>query len=61
MKLLSKEYWDNRYDSNTDRLDLGVVSPPIQSYIDQIDNKELSILIPGAGNSYEAEYLHFRV
>ena len=26
-------------------------------YIDQLENKDLKILIPGAGNAYEAEYL----
>ena len=29
-----------------------------KEYFDQIENKEIKILIPGGGNSYEAEYLH---
>ena len=29
----------------------------MKKYIDQLDNKNLKILIPGAGNAYEAEYL----
>ncbi len=37
--------------------DLGGVSSPIKSYIDTIEEKNISILIPGFGNSYEAEYL----
>ena len=36
---------------------LGTVSPPIKAYIDTLANKNLRILIPGSGNSYEAEYL----
>jgi hypothetical protein len=33
------------------------VSTPLKTYIEQLDNKDLKILIPGAGNSYEAEFL----
>jgi len=32
-------------------------STPLKTYIDQLENKDLTILIPGAGNAYEAEYL----
>ena len=54
---LSEEFWDNRYKSNEIGWDLGVISPPLKSYFDQLTNKDLKILIPGCGNSYEAEYL----
>ena len=54
---ISKTYWNSQYDSNTTRWDLGEVSPPIKEYIDQLTNKNLRILIPGCGNSYEAAYL----
>ena len=37
--------------------DLGEVPPPIKSYIDTIEYKNISILIPGCGHTYEAEYL----
>jgi hypothetical protein len=53
---LDQEYWDTQYISNTTGWDLGEVSPPIKSYIDTIEDKNISILIPGCGNSYEAEY-----
>lgn len=53
----TSDYWENRYQDNTARWDLGVVSTPIKEYIDQLDNKEIKIGIPGGGNSYEAEYL----
>jgi len=55
---LTKPYWDNRYEEKTDRWDLGEVSTPIKTYVDQLGNKEMSILVPGAGNSHETEYLH---
>ncbi len=55
---LTEEFWDNRYQNNDIGWDLGVVSPPLKAYFDQLTNKELKILIPGGGNAYEAEYLY---
>ena len=37
---------------------MGSVSTPLKEYFDRLTNKDLRILIPGAGNAYEAEYLH---
>lgn len=54
---LSANAWDNRYLNNDIGWDLGEVSPPLKAYFDQLENKEIKILIPGGGNSYEAEYL----
>ena len=54
---LSGHAWDNRYLNNDIGWDLGEVSTPIKAYINQLENKEVKILIPGGGNSYEAEYL----
>ena len=54
---LDQTYWDNQYQANATGWDLGQVSPPIKNYIDTIENKEAKILIPGCGNTYEAEYL----
>jgi SAM-dependent methyltransferase len=56
-KPLDQTYWDNQYQANTTGWDLGEVSPPIKSYIDTLENKNIRILIPGCGNTYEAEYL----
>lgn len=56
-EFLSADYWNERYLNNASHWDLGMVSPPLKTYIDQLANKNLSILIPGAGNSYEAAYL----
>ena len=53
----NKTYWDDKYADNKTGWDIGYISSPLKSYIDQIKNKEISILIPGAGNAYEAEYL----
>jgi hypothetical protein len=54
---LDQTYWNNQYQANATGWDLGQVSPPIKTYIDTIENKEVKILIPGCGNAYEAEYL----
>lgn len=55
---LSAEYWSSRYKNNKMGWDIGEVSKPLKEYIDQLTDKSLRILIPGAGNGYEAEYLH---
>ena len=57
MTHLSEEFWSQRYQDNQTGWDLGQVSPPIKAYVDQLEYKSLKILIPGGGNSYEAEYL----
>jgi len=53
-----KAFWSLRYEESRTGWDLGAPSIPLQTYIDQLANKELKILIPGAGNAYEAAYLY---
>jgi len=50
-------YWTQRYQEERTGWDIGYPSTPLKEYIDQLEDKSLSILIPGAGKSYEAEYL----
>ena len=50
-------FWQDRYKEGKTGWDIGDISQPLKSYIDQLTNKELKILIPGAGNAWEAEYL----
>ncbi len=57
MIVLDKHYWENRCIENSTGWDLGHASRPIKEYIDSLINTNLKILIPGAGNSYEATYL----
>lgn len=54
---LNQEYWDTQYKAKSTGWDLGEVSPPIKAYVDTLGNKNTRILIPGCGNTYEAEYL----
>ena len=53
----NKAYWDNRYKENKTGWNIGYASPPIKEYIEQLNDKSASLLIPGAGNSFEAEFL----
>jgi thiopurine S-methyltransferase len=57
INISTPEYWEQRYRHNDTGWDMNQVSPPLKAYIDQLDSKDLKVLIPGAGNAYEAEYL----
>lgn len=54
---INKDYWENLYESGHTSWDIGYVSTPIKEYIDQLTNKNIRILIPGAGIGYEVDYL----
>lgn len=55
--MLNDQYWSERYEKSQTGWDVGNVSPALKDYFDQLTNKSASILIPGCGNAYEAEYL----
>lgn len=57
MTQFDSNFWTQRYRDNTTGWDLGGPSLPLVTYIDQLKDKSIKILIPGAGNAYEAEYL----
>jgi thiopurine S-methyltransferase len=57
MMNLNRDFWENRYKTSQIGWDIGTVSTPLKTYINQLENKNLNILIPGAGNAYEAEFL----
>ncbi|WP_298395000.1 SAM-dependent methyltransferase [Flavobacterium sp.] len=54
---LNSDYWEQRYQNNDTTWDIGTISTPLKEYIDQLKDKSIKILIPGAGNGYEFEYL----
>jgi len=56
-KDLDGRFWDNRYKNKETGWDVGSISTPLKDYIDQLNNKDARILIPGCGNAYEAAYL----
>ncbi len=51
-------FWKKQYKDNKTGWDIGYISTPIKEYIDQLEDKDIKILVPGAGNAYEVEYLH---
>ena len=50
-------FWSQRYAQGQTGWDIGQVSTPLKAYIDQLKDLSIKILIPGAGNAYEASYL----
>lgn len=52
-----QQFWNERWEKQETAWDMGSPSAPLKAYIDQLENKQLKILIPGCGNAYEAEYL----
>ncbi|MFS4468005.1 hypothetical protein [Maribacter sp. 2210JD10-5] len=47
-----ENYWTKRYHEEETGWDIGYPSTPLKAYIDQLEDKMISILIPGAGNAY---------
>lgn len=52
-----EDFWNTRWKKHQTGWDIGYPSPPITSYMDQFEDKAASVLIPGCGNAWEAEYL----
>jgi SAM-dependent methyltransferase len=53
-----KEFWSGLWQEGRTRWDIGYAVPIITDYAAQLADKSMKILIPGAGNGYEAEHLH---
>jgi SAM-dependent methyltransferase len=54
---LDADYWSNRYQQQQTGWDIGYGSTPLVEYLQSLKDKSISILIPGCGNAYEAEWL----
>lgn len=54
---LNKNFWENRYNSGETGWDIGYAAPALTTYIDQLRNKDLQILVPGAGRGHEVVHL----
>ncbi|MFV0164162.1 TPMT family class I SAM-dependent methyltransferase [Empedobacter falsenii] len=53
----NENFWNDKYINNQTGWDLKSPSTPLKAYIDQLEDKNIRILIPGCGNAYEAVYL----
>lgn len=54
---LDQSYWNTQWNDNKTGWDIGYASPAIAEYLSNYPDKNASILIPGCGNAYEAEFL----
>jgi len=54
---LDQAFWKDKYKQQQTGWDIGYASPPIISYFDQVETKDIKILIPGCGNAHEASSL----
>ncbi|MBS1590402.1 MAG: methyltransferase domain-containing protein [Bacteroidetes bacterium] len=54
---LDATFWNERWVNQATGWDIGYASPAITEYFNQYRDRNASILIPGCGNAYEAEYL----
>ncbi|MEZ5004335.1 MAG: methyltransferase domain-containing protein [Chitinophagales bacterium] len=54
---LNEEFWTERYKNHETGWNIGYASTPLVKYFDALEDRSIKILIPGAGNAYEAEYL----
>lgn len=54
---MDKSYWEARWTTKQTGWDIGYASPAIISLVTTTVEKDECILIPGAGNAYEAETL----
>ena len=52
----TESYWSDRYQKDDIPWDAGSVTTPIREYLDSLANRNIRILIPGAGSAWEAEY-----
>lgn len=55
---LFPDYWNKQFEEHKQGWNIGYASPPLVEYFNQIKNKEIQILVPGAGHGWEAEYLY---
>ncbi len=58
MKNTNDQYWSQRWRENNTPWDMGTVSPPLSGFLQGLYNKKQHILIPGAGNAYEFDWLY---
>ena len=54
---LDQSYWNERYAHSDTPWDIGYASPPLTAYLKKKLFPGIRILIPGAGNAHEAQWL----
>ncbi len=54
---LDQKFWNTLWENKITHWDIGYPSPAITDFMSKYPNKDASVLIPGCGNAYEAEFL----
>jgi methyl halide transferase len=54
---LDDKYWKERWEQGDIPWDMGGACPALTAYCAQLPDKDVSILIPGAGSGYEVDWL----
>lgn len=54
--MLDQNYWENRYLEGSTPWDMGAPAPALTAYLEDLD-RNVSLLIPGAGRAWEAHWL----
>lgn len=57
MTQLDKRYWQERYRQKQTGWDAHTITQPLKAFIDQWNNRDAAVLIPGCGHGHEAIYL----
>ena len=55
--MIDRNHWNDAYQNNNTGWDVGYTATPLKEYFDQLKDKTIKILVPGAGNAYEVESL----
>lgn len=55
---MDEAYWTKRYQDNNTGWNIGYASTPLVHFFNTAVDKNSTILIPGAGSGFEAEYLY---
>lgn len=56
--MLDANYWEERYQTGQTGWDIGKASPALIAYFEKLANKDIHILIPGAGKAHDLAWLH---
>ncbi len=51
---MTEQYWEKRHREGDTPWNIGKSSPPLVAYMSQVKNKNISVLIPGAGDIHDA-------
>jgi methyl halide transferase len=54
---MDEKYWQQRWEEGNTPWDMGSACPALVTYCAQLEDKDITILIPGVGSGYEVDWL----